>query len=293
MSRRRINDVELYHELNGHDGEPVVLVHGGWTDHSSWQLAAPGLSRDHRVLVYDRRGHSRSGRPAAQGSRRTDEDDLAALIEGLDLGPAHLIGNSYGASIVLGLAARRPELARSVVAHEPPLIGIAAPGSGLRATIDRIGDLLEQVAADLRRGELEQGACRFVEDVALGPGMWSVLPPETRRVMVANAATFLDVLGDPHWGAVPDRRGSEVPVLLTDGDASPDWLPAIVTALAAGPYAGAARHTFAGAGHVPHLTHAAAYLDVVERFIGQPPAREAGRAVTARQGKTGELDSAA
>ncbi|MDX6760731.1 alpha/beta fold hydrolase [Streptomyces sp. F8] len=63
------------------DGEPLVLVHGSWTDHHSWNAVLPHLTRAHRVLVYDRRGHSLSERPPGQGTRTQDEDDLAALIE--------------------------------------------------------------------------------------------------------------------------------------------------------------------------------------------------------------------
>ena len=57
------------------------------------------------------------------GTRREDEDDLVALLEALDCVPAHVAGNSSGATIALGLAARRPDAFRSLTAHEPPLAG--------------------------------------------------------------------------------------------------------------------------------------------------------------------------
>ena len=109
MSRRRINGFDLYYERQG-DGEPVVLVHGSWTDHGSWTFVVDDLAQTNHVVTYDRRGHSRSERGAAGVPRRVDEDDVVALIETLDLGPVHLVGNSYGASISLGVAARRPDL---------------------------------------------------------------------------------------------------------------------------------------------------------------------------------------
>jgi pimeloyl-ACP methyl ester carboxylesterase len=101
MPRTRVNAVELYYEATG-DGDPLVLVHGSWGDHSNWQSVVPGLASSFRVITYDRRGHSPSERPPGQGLRREDEDDLAALIEVLDVSPAHVAGNSFGASIVLG-----------------------------------------------------------------------------------------------------------------------------------------------------------------------------------------------
>ena len=264
MARQRINGIELYYELRGDGDDTLVLVHGSWTDHLSWQLVTPMLAERHRVLVYDRRGHSRSERPTTQGARRQDEDDLAALVEALDLAPVHLVGNSYGASIALGLAARRADLVHSVIAHEPPLLGIARPGTALAATADQVHATLDDVAAMLRAGDLEGGTRHFIEAVALGPGTWQMLPDDSRRTFIANAATFLDTIGDPQWDTAPEPN--DVPVLLTDGDASPIWLPQIVAALAAHTYHHAARHTFLGAGHIPHITHPSDHAASVTAF---------------------------
>jgi len=265
MARQRINDIELYYELTGDGDTTVVLVHGNWTDHRSWQFVAPALAERHQVLSYDRRGHSRSERPTTPGSRRLDEDDLAALIETLDVGPVHLVGNSYGGSISLGLAARRPDLVLDVTAHEPPLLGVAQSYAPLTAELSHVNSLIDDVGEMLRAGDLAGGAQHFIDAVALGPGTWQLLPEENRRTFVANAATFLDTLDDPHWGDLPDPDA--LPVLLTDGDRSPTWLPAIVSALAASTYRHADRHTFVGAGHVPHLTHPHDYVAIVDSFI--------------------------
>ncbi len=124
---------------------------------------------------------------------------------------------------------------------------------------------IDDVGEMLRAGDLAGGAQHFIDAVALGPGTWQLLPEENRRTYVANAATFLDTLDDPHWGDLPDPDA--LPVLLTDGDRSPTWLPAIVSALAASTYRHADRHTFVGAGHVPHLTHPHDYVAIVDSFI--------------------------
>src|SRR3954463_15824733 len=119
-----INGIELYWELNGQAGDPLVLIHGSWADHHSWDRIVPALAPSLRVLTYDRRGHSQSERPATQGSVREDVADLAALVEHLDPAPAHILGNSFGGSIVLRLAAERPDLFHSLLVHEPPLFGV-------------------------------------------------------------------------------------------------------------------------------------------------------------------------
>ena len=120
-----VNGVRLYYELHG-SGEPLVLVHGSWGDARSWRLVVPGLAESFRVVVYDRRGHSRSQRPDTPGSVDEDGDDLAALLEALDLAPAHVVTNSYGGNIALRLATRRPEVFRSLSCHEPPLWSLLA-----------------------------------------------------------------------------------------------------------------------------------------------------------------------
>lgn len=91
MAVARVNDVDLYYEVHG-AGQPLALVHGSWVDASTWGRVVPGLAESFRLLVYDRRGHSRSERTETQGSMEEDGDDLAALLENLDLAPAHVVG---------------------------------------------------------------------------------------------------------------------------------------------------------------------------------------------------------
>jgi len=53
-----------------------------------WVLIEDDLARRFRIVSYDRRGHTGSEDSAEPGTRRNDEDDLAGLIEALDLAPA-------------------------------------------------------------------------------------------------------------------------------------------------------------------------------------------------------------
>ena len=85
-------DGNAIHYQESGDGTPLVLVHGSWDGGHCWDLLRPRLEASHRVITYDRRGHSRSDRPAAGWTRRDNENDLAALIEALELGPVHLVG---------------------------------------------------------------------------------------------------------------------------------------------------------------------------------------------------------
>ncbi|MFE4974735.1 alpha/beta fold hydrolase [Kitasatospora sp. NPDC056651] len=267
MPRVGVNGIELFYEVAG-DGDPLVLVHGSWSDHAGWAPVLHALALRFRVLVYDRRGHSQSERPPGRGTRFEDEEDLAALIETLGFAPAYVAGNSFGASTALGLAARRPELVRGLVAHEPPLMGIVADDRELLPLMAATGEKIESVLASLRAGERRTGARRFVEEVALGPGAWDQLPEQLRETFITNAPTFMDEQADPQWAHLDLDliSGYTGPVLLTKGTASPPWFATIAARLSAA-LPQAETHTFQGAGHLPHISHPAAYVKRVTSFI--------------------------
>ena len=262
------NGAQLYYEITGSSNVPLVLVHGSWGDHHNWDMVAPALARSFRVLTYDRRGHSRSARAPGEGTQHEDAMDLAALLEVLDFAPAHIVGNSFGAAITLRLACERADLFRSLTAHEPPLFALLEGNAlfqvPLVAMEERVGAVIELLSA----GDATGGARLFVETIAFGPGSWERLPESTRQTFVANAWTWLEELQDPHWSGLDLRKLQRFtsPALLTRGDRSPPFFPAVVAQVARG-LPQATQHVFAGAGHVPHLEQPEAYVDVVTQFV--------------------------
>jgi len=268
MPTANVNGMRVFHELTGNGAIPVVLVHGSWSSHRSWDLVVPGLAQQVRVATYDRRGHSGSERPATQGSVHEDVADLAALLENLQLAPAFVVGNSFGGSIALRLAGQRPELLRGVVAHEPPLFQLLGSDPACASMLDEVGRRVGAVTQRIVGGDHEGAAEQFAETVALGPGAWAQLPPETRRTMVENAPTFLDETRDPEALTLDlgSLRNCERPVLLTSGDQSPPAFAPVIARLAeALPRAEVV--TLAGAGHVPQVTHPELYVETVAAFV--------------------------
>ncbi|HEX8053338.1 MAG TPA: alpha/beta hydrolase [Thermoleophilaceae bacterium] len=260
---REINGVRLLVEESG-SGPALVLVHGSWDDRRSWGRIENELSRRYRVVSYDRRGHTGSDDGYPAGTRRTDEDDLAEIIEALGLAPAHVVASSFGGSISLGLAARRPELVQTVCAHEPPLLSIAADDPEVARVFETMRSLLELID----RGEREAAARGFADDIALGRGSWAMIPTDVRASMVANAETAAGEVRDPEWAQLDldglSRAG--VPLLVTQGNTSPLFFRRIIERLAAA-VEGAEVRTLPGAGHLPHLTHPAEYVAAVRGFI--------------------------
>lgn len=268
MATASVNGVRLFYELTGKGSISIVLVHGSWSSHRSWELVVPALAQQFRVATYDRRGHSDSERPAAQGSVSEDVADLALLVEHLGLAPAIVVGNSFGASIALRLAGQRADLLRGVVAHEPPLFQLLGDDPRFVPTLEDVGRRVGAVAQRIASGDHEGAAKQFAETVALGPGAWALLPPENQRTMIDNAPTFLDETRDPEaltldLGAL---RQCDRPVLLTAGDQSPPpFAPVIRKVAEALPRAEVV--TLAGAGHIPQVTHPERYVEAVVAFV--------------------------
>jgi len=102
-------------------GPPVVMVHGLLIGSlASWYFtAAPALAKDHRVRVYDLRGHGRSERAKTGYDVRTLATDLAALTS--DLGVVDVVGHSWGALVALRFALDHPARVRRLVLVEAPL----------------------------------------------------------------------------------------------------------------------------------------------------------------------------
>ena len=97
MPDARLNGIRLYYEQQG-EGTPILCIHGTSSSALVWGEAVATLARLGRVIVYDRRGHTRSERPEAyeRTSVSKHADDAAALLDGLRATPAIVIGRSYG-----------------------------------------------------------------------------------------------------------------------------------------------------------------------------------------------------
>lgn len=266
MPEAQANGVSLWYELDG-SGDPLVLVHGSWLDATDWRPLVERLAGSFRVLTYDRRGHSRSEDPGTQGSVDQDGDDLAALLETLDLAPAHAVTNSFGGNVALRLATRRPQLFRSLCCHEPPLFALLADDPDGLAVLQRTGASLQGVAGKIAASDREGAARQFVEEVVLGPGAYDGLPRELRDAMVRNAPTFLDELQDPTQGQIDEAALArlEMPVHLTIGEGAPPFFARVIDRLAS-LIPGATRETLDG-GHTPHTVTPERYAETIAGFI--------------------------
>ena len=109
-----VNGVALYYEEQG-EGDPVILIHGGFASSASWQAMLPHLVDGFRVITPDSRGHGRSTNPAGELSYPLIADDVAALIGALELARPVVGGWSDGGQVALELGARHPGVAGGLI----------------------------------------------------------------------------------------------------------------------------------------------------------------------------------
>lgn len=97
------------------EGAPLVLVHGAAEDGRVWQPQVAGLADELTVVAWDEPGAGRSSDVPAGFALPDYASCLAALIESVALGPAHVAGLSWGGTVVLELYRHRPELVATLV----------------------------------------------------------------------------------------------------------------------------------------------------------------------------------
>lgn len=118
----RFATVEGYrvHYVELGEGHPLVLVPPSFATYRNWKKVAPAMAEHFRVLVVNYLGTGRSDKPKRGFlySPQEQADIIAGLLDVLGIERAHLMGVSYGGTIVLSFAGRHPERTGKVVSIE-------------------------------------------------------------------------------------------------------------------------------------------------------------------------------
>ena len=245
--------VALHYEERG-SGQPVLVVHAMGADCEAWEpvlgeLAAGGA----RAICFDRRGYGASGAPEPYTATTVQEQaqDAGTLLEALDAAPAVLVGDGFGALVVLELLVRRPQLARGAVLVDPPVHAYVAEATKALA-VER--ELLE---AALRDGGPEAAVRAWLGDgdgdgggdggggaAAGGDGDGGdgdgdggggdhAGPGRAERAAASHAGFFADYAGQSSWS--PSRRELRAigtPVVVVTGAATAPHVVAAADAVA-------------------------------------------------------------
>ncbi|MFZ5891546.1 MAG: alpha/beta fold hydrolase [Myxococcota bacterium] len=131
--------------VEGGAGPAVVLVHGLFMDHRTWDGVRADLSRRFRVITPDLPGFGQSEKPPPQRFPYGIDafvDSIADLYAGLELGRAALVGHGIGGAVALTLAARHPELVSHLVLVSPWLHPDGAAPESQLARLPLLGNLV-------------------------------------------------------------------------------------------------------------------------------------------------------
>ncbi|BCJ62171.1 alpha/beta fold hydrolase [Micromonospora endophytica] len=204
-------------------GRPVVLSHGWPLNSDSWEAQALYLaSNGYRVIAHDRRGHGRSTRTWHGNEMDTYADDLAALLEHLDLREATLVGFSTGG----GEVARY--LGRHGTGRVAQVVLVSAVPPFMLKTDDNPGGVPVEVFDGIRAGSLADRS-QLYRDLADGP-FFGHNRPGANVSSGSRDAFWLQSMAAGHRNAYeciaafsatdfrPDLDAIDVPTLVIHGD---------------------------------------------------------------------------
>src|SRR5271166_5260622 len=96
-----VNGIRMYYAVYG-EGEPILMIHGGLANSDYWANQVIALSKTHKVIVADSRGHGRSTRTAEPIGYDLMASDYLALLDYLKIPKTALAGWSDGGIIGIG-----------------------------------------------------------------------------------------------------------------------------------------------------------------------------------------------
>ncbi|MGZ4709972.1 MAG: alpha/beta fold hydrolase [Acidimicrobiales bacterium] len=234
-------------------GPAVVLLHPTGIGPAPLTPLAERLRRRHLVVLPARRGYAGSEGLTPPTSMGDQLDDLAARLDHLGLTSATFVGISGGATLVLALAIRFPELVDGGLAHEP-LIGPLAPG--LHAAVR---GAIEAMLAD----HSSMAVSTFIAEL-IGVEMWNRLAPAWRDdVERYAAATCAEAPFYPTFAPTGTQLAAlgRLGVVTSVGARSGPLRHEAADVLAS---LGLPRRVIAGAAHLAHLEAPEAFAELVD-----------------------------
>lgn len=263
MPRALVNDTELHYEDSGGPGEPIVFSHGLLWNTALFAPQVAALGGRYRCIAYDHRGQGQSSddtRKAIGMDLLTE--DVVALIKSLDLGRVHFCGLSMGGFVGMRLAARHPELVRSLILcetssePEPPenaprykRMNMAARWLGPRVVVPKVMPILfgKTVLSDPARAADRQE--------------WLDQLNKNRR-SIWRAVNGV-ILREPITSELPKIRA---PTLVIVGEEDVATVPAKAERIAAG-IANAKLIVIPGAGHSSTVEQPAIVNAAIKSFV--------------------------
>lgn len=271
MSSIKTKDgTEIYYKDWG-QGQPVVFSHGWPLSADAWDAQMQFLGeRGYRTVAHDRRGHGRSSQPWSGNDMDTYADDLAELIEKLDLRNMVMVGHSTGGGEVARYIGRHGSKRVAKVV----LVGAVPPI--MLKTANHPGGLPLSVFDDIRKGVFADRS-QFFKD--LSAPFYGANRPDTNATQGMRDSFWLQgMLGSlkGHYDCIKqfsetdfsdDLKKIDVPTLVVHGDDDQIVPIDASSKLTAKIVKNATLKIYPGAPHGLTATHQQAFNDDLLAFI--------------------------
>ncbi|MDQ3718782.1 MAG: alpha/beta hydrolase [Thermoproteota archaeon] len=233
---------QLHYVDQGEEGQlPVIIfIHGGLDDYRCWQFQIDSFSKKYRSISYSRRfayPNKWIGNVAQDNTIEDNAKDLAELIRKLDLAPAHLVGASYGAFTALYCASKYPELAKTMILNEPPIMQFLA-----RSSIKEDAELLQRFRTRVlsptqnasRVRDFRKAAQVAIDGIMEIENYFGQLPEEGKQFLIDNAKSLeseLESTISTSYTMEDVKQITTIPTLLVKGELSPKYFLRIIDIL--------------------------------------------------------------
>ena len=169
-----------------------------WGICTRFRTQAQTFATRFRVIAYSRRFYPPNAPPRAQdvNALSTHVADLRALIKELKATPAHLVGYSYGAYVALALAVDHPELVRSLVLGEPPVLPLLSRTAVGEATRQSWSDGSSSQRGRRWRAGIARKVCDVHGRHLWEPGCFDNLPQSRTNGVGGKASASVPIAAD-------------------------------------------------------------------------------------------------
>ena len=215
MATSTINGISIYHEEHG-DGVPLLLIMGFTANATAWEVALPGLARQHRVIMFDNRGAGRTDQPEGPYTMAQLAVDAIGVLDQLGVARAHVYGVSMGGMIAQHVYLRHPDRVLSLT------LGCTTPGGehAVQAPAEVVQTLLaatsmtpeQAFAANLPILYSDAFVAAHKDELLARATQYAHLRATPQGVQGQLAA----IVGHDTYERLPDFR---VPTLVLHGDA--------------------------------------------------------------------------
>lgn len=255
-------------------GTPILFIHEFGGNHQSWEPQLRHFSRRHRCITYAARGYPPSDVPGEVGhySQAIAVADAVAVLDGLGVAEAHIVGLSMGGFATLHLGLRHPGRALSLT--------VAGAGYGAEKQFEayfrgvslEVADRFEALGARAFAPIYAEGASR-VQFQAKDPRGWREFADRLATHSSMGAALTMrgvQAARPSLWDLEDELKGLAVPTLVIVGDEDDHCLQPGLFLKRTIPACGLS--VFAKTGHTLNLEEPALFNAVLAEFIAQAEA---------------------